>query len=198
MRSISESLQRYGYGVFVTALVMMLGFFSWRLREQDSPAVSEPITLEHADAPSPTISPTASPVPEPVWLRPVAGGMLAPFQDAVPVWNASMDCWQIHSGVDFAAAAGEAVQATADGEVMQVLEDPLLGNTVVLQHSGGWQSVYASLDSASVQLWQRVKAGEAIGRAGSSADSECLLGCHVHFELLKDDVPVRPVFTGGK
>lgn len=194
MKSVVSFLKAHGYSLFVTALVLALGLISWRLRSPDAPASAEQPAASPAPQPTAAPSPTATPQPQITWLRPVSGGILTEYSYAVPVWNASMDCWQCHEGVDLAAGAGETVRASADGTVLAVERDPLLGLTVRLSHADGWESAYASLQQTPLQPGDRVSAGDSVGLAGSSADSEALLGAHVHFSLTQNDLPVKPAF----
>ncbi|MDO4356464.1 MAG: M23 family metallopeptidase [Clostridia bacterium] len=194
MKSILTFLKVHSYSVFVTALVLALGLISWRLRSEDAPASAEQPLPTVAPVPSATSAPTATPVPERRWQRPASGGLLTEYSDAQPAWNASMDCWQCHTGVDLAAGAGETICAAADGQVLSIAEDPLLGLTLQLDHGEGWVSTYSSLAQAQVRPGDRVRAGDVVGVAGNSADSESLLGVHLHFELAQYGLPMKPAF----
>ena len=194
MKSVVSFLKAHGYGLFMTALVLSLGVISWRLRGSDTPASAEQPPVIPTPAPTASPSPTATPQPEIGWQRPVSGGVLSEYSYALPAWNASMDCWQSHAGIDLAAASGEAVRAAADGEVLSVQADPLLGLCVQINHGEGWVSLYAALAQAQVAPGDRVKSGDVLGQAGNSADSEALLGTLLHFALTRDGLPVKPAF----
>lgn len=188
---LSDRVRRHGYELFVTLLVLALGCVSFSLRSGggEAPAVA-------VSAPAASPQPAAVPAAEAkLLLRPVSGGILTPYADSSPVWNGGMGCWQTHAAVDFAASEGEPVLAADDGAVADVRRDPLLGLTVVLTHSGDAESVYASLSSADCRIGQIVRRGEIIGTAGNSADGEAVMGCHLHFELLRGGLPARPVFA---
>jgi hypothetical protein len=65
------------------------------------------------------------------------------------------------------------------------------GNYVVVNHGGGWQTVYAHLKKGSLRVspGQFVRRGEELGRLGFSG----LTGYpHLHFEVLKDSRPYDP------
>lgn len=98
-----------------------------------------------------------------------------------------------HRGLDFAAARGTPVHAPAAGVVVAAttLYDnaPNYGTVVVLDHGGGWQSLYAHLDGFDVQVGQQVASGMRIGRVGSTGK---VTGPHVHVELLRDGQRVDP------
>lgn len=98
-----------------------------------------------------------------------------------------------HRGLDFAAPRGTPVHAPAAGVVVAATEHyddaPNYGTVVVLDHGGGWQSLYAHLDRYEVQLGQQVAGGERIGRVGTTGK---VTGPHVHVEMLRDGRRVDP------
>jgi murein DD-endopeptidase MepM/ murein hydrolase activator NlpD len=57
------------------------------------------------------------------------------------------------------------------------------GNTVVIDHGNGWQSLYAHLDSMNVACGSFVYQGDVIGALGNTGRSS---GAHLHFELRSD------------
>jgi murein DD-endopeptidase MepM/ murein hydrolase activator NlpD len=95
-----------------------------------------------------------------------------------------------HEGLDIRAPMNSNVYAAADGTVFQVNTDGKLanGNThaygihVRLQHSDGYQTIYAHLMKAIVTVGQQVKAGELLGLADSTGNST---GSHLHLTLKK-------------
>ena len=121
-----------------------------------------------------------------------------------------------HTGTDFAVAdlpamdAGTAVLASADGIVAAVrdgMADTGLagmsdedrrtrggGNAVVLDHGGGWRTMYAHLrkGSVAVRTGQKVRAGDVLGMVGMSGRAEFP---HVELSVRADGRPLDP-FTG--
>ena len=186
-------LRLHAYTLLVTALVLALSAGSLHLRHMRSQprAVSAAPVVTAA----PVIVASPAPTQEPVrtWQRPVSGGVLTAYSDS-PRFNADMDCWEVHAGIDLAAKADEPVRAAAAGRVISVVQDILLGTMVVLDHGEGYETRYASLTSAKCAPEQYLQAGDILGITGDTADSEALLGCHLHFELLRDGSPLRPIF----
>ena len=92
-----------------------------------------------------------------------------------------------HAGVDFDAGMGTPVHAPADGVV--VLAEPLAvrGNAVVLDHGWGVLTGYWHLSSIEVSVGQEVRAGDVIGRVGSTGLST---GAHLHWEVWVGGVSV--------
>ena len=144
-----------------------------------------------ATAPAETAAPTAGRL---ATQAPVRGEVLSGYAMEVLSYNQTTRDWRVHNGVDFAAAAGTAVTAAADGEVYTVYEDDQMGMTVVIRHEGGYTTRYSSLGAdVAVSAGQPVSMGQTIGTVGTSALMENALGDHVHFTVTKDDEPVDPM-----
>ena len=144
-----------------------------------------------ATAPAETAAPTAGRL---ATQAPVQGEVLSGYAMEVLSYNQTTRDWRVHNGVDFAAAAGTAVTAAADGEVYTVYEDDQMGMTVVIRHEGGYTTRYSSLGAdVAVSAGQPVSMGQTIGTVGTSALMENALGDHVHFTVTKDDEPVDPM-----
>lgn len=125
---------------------------------------------------------------------PVQGEVLMPYAMEVLSYNETTRDWRVHSGVDFAAAAGTPVSAAADGQVYTVYEDDRMGMTVVIRHEGGYTTRYSSLaPDVMVSAGQEVSMGQTIGAVGTTALLENALGDHVHFAVTKNDEPMDPM-----
>ncbi len=96
----------------------------------------------------------------------------------------------LHQGIDIAAALGQAVQATADGIVVQAGVAGRLGNAVYISHGYGMTTRYGHLSRIDVLPGQQVKRGEVIGRVGNTGRST---GPHLHYEVRLDGEPVDPL-----
>jgi len=71
-----------------------------------------------------------------------------------------------HAGVDFTVKKSEPVVSCFDGAVRIAKKFTEYGNTVIIRHYNGLETVYARLDNVNVVTGQRVKAGEVIGYIG--------------------------------
>ncbi|WP_058308687.1 M23 family metallopeptidase [Gracilibacillus massiliensis] len=83
------------------------------------------------------------------------------------------------------------VKASLSGQVVEVKQDPLLGNVVKMEHEQGISTYYASLDEVLVEKGTELKQGDSIGTAGQNVMGQDN-GVHVHFEVRKDGTPVNP------
>lgn len=96
----------------------------------------------------------------------------------------------LHKGIDFKAAMGTPIYATADGKVKSVVEsDKGHGNHVVLQHDDEYKTVYANLSKFAVSAGMTVKKGQLIAYSGNSGASTAP---HLHYEVLQNDEHVDP------
>jgi len=95
-----------------------------------------------------------------------------------------------HEGVDYVIYNHmQAAIATMRGEVVYVGNLALTGKVVVIDHGYGLRSLYAHLDSVSVNVGDVVEKGAELGYCGSTGFTKDL---NLHFGLYVQDVPVCP------
>lgn len=97
---------------------------------------------------------------------------------------------QVHLGVDLASTAQAQVPAAHEGKVVFTGNLGIYGQTVILDHGLGLQTLYAHLSSIQVNQGQEVDRGQNIGRTGTTG---LAVGDHLHFEVLISGTPVNPV-----
>lgn len=96
-----------------------------------------------------------------------------------------------HNGLDIIAAQDEPVYASCKGIVSGVVRSRKGdGNVVEITHAGGYVTRYCHLGDIEVYKGQYVRTGRMIGRVGVSGSS---YATHLHYEVLKDGVPMDPV-----
>jgi murein DD-endopeptidase MepM/ murein hydrolase activator NlpD len=98
--------------------------------------------------------------------------------------------WSFHYGIDLAGAFGDPVRTAAAGTVTDISRDPWLGLSVVITHPGGYQTRYAHLQEALVEVGTTVTRGATIGAVGSTGLST---GPHLHFEVLYEGENRNPI-----
>ncbi len=96
---------------------------------------------------------------------------------------------KMHSGIDIRAKSGTPVLATGDGLVIEAGYKEKPGNYVVIQHDGGYTTKFYHLSDLTVVSGVEVTEGQQIGEVGNSGMS---FKSHLHYEVLKDDVPMNP------
>jgi murein DD-endopeptidase MepM/ murein hydrolase activator NlpD len=94
---------------------------------------------------------------------------------------------RFHRGLDLALAYGSEVRAAAPGVVLSAGDRPGYGLTVVVDHGGGRETLYAHLSAVDVAPGDRVDAGQRIARSGRSGRAT---GAHLHVEARQDGRPV--------
>jgi len=88
----------------------------------------------------------------------------------------------LHDGIDLAGPVGTPIYAAADGVVKEAgPTNSGYGAWVLLQHSDGTVTRYGHINSWSVQVGQRVFAGDEIASIGNRGNST---GPHLHFSVL--------------
>ncbi|MCR5351266.1 MAG: M23 family metallopeptidase [Bacteroidales bacterium] len=95
-----------------------------------------------------------------------------------------------HEGLDLIVSRGTPVLAAADGTVASATSRKSSGNTIRITHAGGYETVYAHLESMNVRTGQQVKAGQRIGAVGMSGQA---FAPHLHYEVRRDGAGMDPV-----
>jgi murein DD-endopeptidase MepM/ murein hydrolase activator NlpD len=95
-----------------------------------------------------------------------------------------------HPGIDIAVPAGTPVRA-AGGAVVEVAgTDPAYGQFVLLQHSGGYETMYGHASRILVHDGDSVQAGQVIALSGNSGRSTAP---HLHFEIRRAGKSLDPL-----
>jgi murein DD-endopeptidase MepM/ murein hydrolase activator NlpD len=97
---------------------------------------------------------------------------------------------ELHRGLDICNRKGAPVLAPADGVVMSIDSDPGYGKTIIISHGYGLNTMYAHLDKVLVKKGQAVRRHQEIAQVG---DSGRTTGCHLHYEIHLNGVPVNPL-----
>lgn len=95
----------------------------------------------------------------------------------------------VHQGQDFAGPLMTPIRATAPGVVSFAGVRSGYGNTVEIDHGGGFKTRYAHLQGFNVTVGQRVAVGQRIGAMGSTGRST---GVHLHYEVWVNGRPQNP------
>jgi murein DD-endopeptidase MepM/ murein hydrolase activator NlpD len=100
--------------------------------------------------------------------------------------------WRAHTGVDYAAATGTGVKATADGIVEFAGVQNGYGNVVILRHQKRYTTLYAHLSAfgREIRTGARVSQADVIGYVGSTG---LATGPHLHYEFRIDDIHQDPL-----
>lgn len=143
------------------------------------------------------------PIPAPVFddvlptvrVRPVNGYIGKEFSEDELIYAPTMNDFRTHDGVDIVGDIGTPVSALADGTVADVYDDPFMGTTVVLKHSGGLVSSYSNLSAElpqEIYVGASVSVGDTIGGIGETALIESAEVPHVHVSIFLNEHAVDP------
>ncbi len=95
-----------------------------------------------------------------------------------------------HAGMDLAGNFGRPVYPVMDGQVSLIKDDWLgYGKHIIIDHGGGFTSLYAHLSQIKVKTEDKVTINTEIGCLGSSGFST---GPHLHLEIYQDGKAIDP------
>ena len=129
------------------------------------------------------------------FVLPVANATISKSYNAEELqYNKTLNCWEIHKGLDLLVTTGENVVACYNGTVSDIYTNYLEGTTIEITHEDGLVSIYQGLKSeTSVNIGDTVTSGQTLGTAQGNVGSESEDGSHIHFELIKDGEKVDPL-----
>ena len=98
--------------------------------------------------------------------------------------------WRMHTGIDIGAPTGANILAANSGTVLITAFTTGYGNKIVIDHGGGYVTLYAHCSKILVKEGQEVKQGDVIGLVGSTGWST---GPHLHFEIMFEGERINPL-----
>jgi len=121
---------------------------------------------------------------------PVQGPVTSPFGWRIhPIFGYR----SLHDGVDFGAACGTPIRAAASGRVLEEYFQTAWGNRIIIDHGFhhgvGLATISNHLSRYAVPTGAYVKRGQIVGYVGTTGWST---GCHLHYTVLQNGVPVNP------
>ncbi|MBQ2859216.1 MAG: M23 family metallopeptidase [Alphaproteobacteria bacterium] len=95
-----------------------------------------------------------------------------------------------NDGINIGATRGAVVGAAENGVVAYAGNEVKgMGNLIIIQHDGGWMTVYAHMDSMVVRRGARVSVGQKIGTVGKTGKVD---SPQLHFEIRKGTKAYNP------
>lgn len=126
-------------------------------------------------------------------LWPVSGQVVIDYSMDGTTYFSTLDQYKYNSAVVLAAAAGDPVQAAANGNVVSVVENEETGTTVTLDMGNGYQAIYGQLKDLAVTEGQTVEAGTVLGYVNDPTKYYVKEGANLYFAMTKDGVAVDPM-----
>ena len=96
---------------------------------------------------------------------------------------------RLHAGIDIGAPSGTPIGASKAGTVIYAGRQSGYGNVVIIDHGGGFTTLYAHQSRIAARDGQAVDQGTRIGYVGSTGHST---GPHLHFETRYGGSPRNP------
>ncbi len=98
---------------------------------------------------------------------------------------------KMHTGIDFAAAIGTPIYATADGTIdKEEISFSGYGKVIEIDHGFGYRTRFAHMHGFAVRQGQKVKRGDLIGYVGNTGLSTAP---HLHYEVFVNGIHANPV-----
>ena len=94
-----------------------------------------------------------------------------------------------HLGIDIASKHRDEVHAPAHGRVVYAGESDILGKTIIINHPGGFVTVFGHNDSILVQSGEIIMKNQVISHVGETGKSQ---GPHLHYEIWKNNQVLDP------
>ena len=96
-----------------------------------------------------------------------------------------------HDGLDLTHYRGAPILAAHSGYVIYTgSQYSGYGKMVIVEFDNTWATLYAHLNKIKVKEGDRVQVGDRIGTMGRTGRAT---GTHLHFEVLKNKVPIDPL-----
>lgn len=101
-----------------------------------------------------------------------------------------------HTGIDFPAPSNTPIRASASGTVIHVRTGAGYGrawgygNYLIVDHGGGFSTLYAHCTSVAVNVGDTVTKGQTIAYVGTTGWST---GYHLHFEIRRNGAHTNPL-----
>jgi murein DD-endopeptidase MepM/ murein hydrolase activator NlpD len=100
-----------------------------------------------------------------------------------------------HRGIDIAAREGSPVYAPAAGVVVFAGHDDLFGLMLIVDHGGGFKTIYGHNSELKGRIGDKVVRAEIIALSGNTGKSTAP---HLHYEIQRNNRPVDPAGFLGR
>lgn len=97
---------------------------------------------------------------------------------------------EMHPGIDFVPGEDRRILAPLAGKVTFAAYRPGYGNTVVIRHAGGVETLFAHLDNILVKSGMTIRQRQPVGIAGNTGLST---GTHLHYEVRVGGERINPL-----
>ena len=173
---------RFNRAVYISSIVILIALaivlaitaVTNRAKKRQPEIQTEPEITEATDTlPEPSEETPTGNIPQntvqpqtPPQLTLPTNGKLSKVHDAdVQVFSQTLQDYRVHLGIDIVTEEAAEVFAAADGTVKKIWEDPMMGWSIAIEHSGECVTVYKNLSkdlAGGVTVGSTVRAGQLI------------------------------------
>jgi murein DD-endopeptidase MepM/ murein hydrolase activator NlpD len=115
------------------------------------------------------------------FIWPLNGGVTSPYG---PRWG------RMHTGIDIDGYSGQPIVAAKEGQVIMAGVYSGYGNAVIIDHGGGYSTLYAHLSGFNTSSGSSIGQGDVLGYVGCTGNC---YGDHLHFEVRVNGSPADPM-----
>ena len=108
---------------------------------------------------------------------PASGRVISKFGKQ---WNAKLKTTTDNPGIDIKGKPGSAIRSVLNGVVTTITYIRGYGTTVIIDHGGGFYTVYSHVTNIQTHVDSEVRSGDVIAYMG---DSGSINGSKLHFEI---------------
>lgn len=128
-----------------------------------------------------------------VFVKPLNGEISKIFSNDKVIYSKTLDMWKTHDGIDIKGNIGDIVNTIEKGTVEKVYDDAFYGITIVINHGQGYKSSYSNLsEDTFVNVGDKVKKSQKIGKIGTTSIGEIKDVSHLHFMLYENEKIADP------
>ena len=200
---------RVNRAVYLSAIIVLLSISVVLIvtavnnRANKAPTVTTPPKVTQMPTPETTTPPQTNENEKPTsnntlpeFALPVSGVLSKKHSVDTQVFSPTLGEYRVHLGIDIATEEAAPVFAMAQGTVAQIWEDPMMGWSVALSHSGDAVTVYKNLSkqlAEGISVGAEVEAGQLLGSVGDTAMIEIAEEPHLHVEMTVKGLQVDPL-----
>ena len=122
-----------------------------------------------------------------------AGSVYKGFSDTTLQYSNTYDDYRLHAAVDITSEESKTVTSCGEGIVTDIVNDPLYGWSVTIDHGNGIIAKYCGFnEKLRVKVGSIVSSTTPLGEIGI-VPCESLDAPHIHLEFTKNNKPVSPI-----
>ena len=124
---------------------------------------------------------------------PIDGNVILNYSMNETIYFATLDQYKYHPAILISGEEEKEVWSAAAGKIESIEALPETGLTVTIDLGNGFKAIYGQLKDVAKAKGEYIEEGELLGYLETPTKYYTLEGCHLYFQLLKDDTPINPL-----